>query len=190
MIQIKGLKPTWIVDLQGDFGLVSLCPQLSRLLLSLHFYQFVTPHLLAYVKLVLLLKTLDSLKKSMQQMEASLGKYVILCMNSGFSSVPEKMPKNANAARLAISHAVHSFISLYICTLIAPGGWAYMQNHYTSTFKHREKNISSASYFCSFGHKCLKSKEWEVKNVFLRNVKAVNYQVFSTLFSEILLESF
>lgn len=65
--------------------------------------------------------------------EASLGKHVILCMNSGFSSVPEKMPKNANAARLAISHAVHSLISLYICTLIAPGGWAYMQKHYTNT---------------------------------------------------------
>eukprot|EP01018_Ginkgo_biloba_P012954 Gb_38987 [translate_table: standard] len=30
----------------------------------------------------------------------------------GFSSVPEKIPKNANAARLAISQAVHSFINL------------------------------------------------------------------------------
>lgn len=46
----------------------------------------------------------------------------ILCMNSGFSSVPANMPKNANAARLAISHAVHSLINLYICTLMAPGG--------------------------------------------------------------------
>jgi hypothetical protein len=51
----------------------------------------------------------------------------ILCMNSGFSSVPANMPKNANAARLAISHAVHSLINLYICTLMAPGGWAYIR---------------------------------------------------------------
>jgi hypothetical protein len=47
---------------------------------------------------------------------------IILCKNSGFSSVPANMPKNANAARLAISQAVHSFINLYICTLMAPGG--------------------------------------------------------------------
>jgi hypothetical protein len=32
------------------------------------------------------------------------------------------MPKNANAKRLAISQGVHSFINLYICTLMAPGG--------------------------------------------------------------------
>lgn len=60
---------------------------------------------------------------------------VILCKNSGFSSVPAKMPKKANAARLAMSHAVHSFISLYICTLIAPGGWAW-------TIKHHSKSQS------------------------------------------------
>jgi hypothetical protein len=46
----------------------------------------------------------------------------ILCKNSGFSSVPANMPKNANAKRLAISQGVHSFINLYICTLMAPGG--------------------------------------------------------------------
>lgn len=46
----------------------------------------------------------------------------VLFMNSGFSSVPANMPKKANAALLAISHAVHSFINLYICTLTAPGG--------------------------------------------------------------------
>lgn len=50
----------------------------------------------------------------------------LLWINSGFSSVPEKMPKNANAALLAMSQAVHSLISLYICTLIAPSGWAYI----------------------------------------------------------------
>lgn len=54
---------------------------------------------------------------------------VVHCINSGFSSVPEKIPKNANAARLAMSHAVHSFISLYICTLIASGGWACTNSH-------------------------------------------------------------
>lgn len=43
-------------------------------------------------------------------------------MKSGFSSVPEKIPKKANATRRAISHAVHSFISLYSCTLIASSG--------------------------------------------------------------------
>lgn len=47
---------------------------------------------------------------------------LLLCKNSGFSSVPENMPKNANAALRAMSHAVHSFISLYIWTLIAPSG--------------------------------------------------------------------
>lgn len=47
-------------------------------------------------------------------------------MNSGFSSVPENMPKKANAALLAMSQAVHSFISLYIWTLIAPSGWAWI----------------------------------------------------------------
>jgi hypothetical protein len=51
---------TWIVDLQEDFGMVSLYPQKSRLQLSLHFYQVLTPHLLAYVKLQLPLKTLDA----------------------------------------------------------------------------------------------------------------------------------
>lgn len=60
----------------------------------------------------------------------------LLCKNSGFSSVPAKMPKNANAALLAMSHAVHSFISLYICTLMAPGGWPY-----TKTVEIRYKNL-------------------------------------------------
>lgn len=48
---------------------------------------------------------------------------ILPCMKLGFSSVPENIPKNANAARLAMSQAVHSFISLYTCTLIASGGW-------------------------------------------------------------------
>lgn len=60
-----------------------------------------------------------------------LGKFILLLMNSGFSSVPEKIPKNKNAARLAMSHAVHSFMSLYICTLIAPGGCACTINQTT-----------------------------------------------------------
>lgn len=51
----------------------------------------------------------------------------LLWINSGFSSVPAKMPKNAKAALLAMSQAVHSFISLYICTLTAPGGCAYIR---------------------------------------------------------------
>jgi len=47
----------------------------------------------------------------------------ILWINSGFSSVPEKIPKKAKPRRRAMSHAVHSLMSLYISTLIAPGGW-------------------------------------------------------------------
>lgn len=53
----------------------------------------------------------------------------ILLINSGFSSVPEKIPKNANPRRRAMSHGVHSRISLYISTLIAPGGWPFKTIH-------------------------------------------------------------
>lgn len=124
--KIKGLEcwVTLIVDLLEDFGLVSLCPQLSKPLLSLHLYLFLIPHLLSHSN-IQLFPSLQNVIKECNKNERVGRLQFILGMNSGFSSVPEKMPKNANAARRAMSHAVHSFMSLYTCTLMAPGGWAY-----------------------------------------------------------------